>query len=212
LAFWPKIWAFLPACKPPSDKNRFPFWSWFWHSARWYRAQSTQSNAIPHHFRAIKGILMDFVFVKFIHLLGVVLFLGNIIISAVWKNAADRTRTPAIIAFSCRMIKITDLAFTASGVLLIAISGLGMYHAARIDLAARFNLQSGIFLFMIAAVIWLLGLIPLQRRMAHLSHMAAKHNEPTLPDTYYRATRLWNFLGAIAVILPIITLWLMLNP
>ncbi|OSQ36559.1 DUF2269 family protein [Thalassospira mesophila] len=155
---------------------------------------------------------MDFVLVKFVHLVGVVLFLGNIIVSAVWKNAADRTKNPAIIAFSCRLIKITDLAFTASGVLLIAIGGLGMYHVGRIDLVARVNLQSGIFLFIISAVIWILGLIPLQRRMARVSHSAATHNELTLPDTYYRAARLWNFLGAIAVILPIITLWLMLHP
>ncbi|MEQ5774741.1 DUF2269 family protein [Thalassospira sp. NFXS8] len=155
---------------------------------------------------------MDFILIKFIHLVGVVLFLGNIIVSAVWKNAADRTKNPAIIAFSCRLIKITDLAFTAGGVVLIAIGGLGMYHIGRIDLAARVNLQSGITLFVISAIIWLLGLIPLQRRMARLSHMAAAHNATTLPDTYFRAARLWNFLGALAVILPIITLWLMLNP
>lgn len=155
---------------------------------------------------------MDFAFIKFIHLLGVILFLGNITVSAVWKNLADKTRNPAIITFSCRLIKITDLIFTAGGVALIAIGGIGMYHIARIDLAARFNLQSGIFLFILAAVIWLLGLIPLQRRMAKIARNACDHNQTDLPATYYRAARLWNFLGMLAVIFPFITLWLMLNP
>lgn len=155
---------------------------------------------------------MDYAFIKFIHLLGVVLFLGNIVVSAVWKNQADKTRNPAIIAFACRLVKITDLAFTAGGVVLIAIGGIGLYHIARIDLAARFNLQSGIFLFIMAAVIWLLGLIPLQRRMAKLAQKACDHHQADLPETYYRAARLWNFLGLLAVIFPFITLWLMLNP
>jgi hypothetical protein len=33
---------------------------------------------------------------KVIHLLGVVLFLGNIIVTAVWKTLADRTRGRAL--------------------------------------------------------------------------------------------------------------------
>lgn len=37
---------------------------------------------------------------KVIHLLGVVLFLGNIIVTGLWKTFADRTREPGVIAYA----------------------------------------------------------------------------------------------------------------
>ncbi len=58
------------------------------------------------------------------HVLGVVLFLGNIVVTAVWKLLADRTREPAVVAFAQRLVTFTDVAFTATGAGLIAISGL----------------------------------------------------------------------------------------
>jgi hypothetical protein len=36
---------------------------------------------------------------KSLHVLGVVIFLGNIIVTAVWKALADRTGSPAIVAY-----------------------------------------------------------------------------------------------------------------
>ena len=44
---------------------------------------------------------------KVIHLLGVVLFLGNIIVTAVWKTLADRTREPRTIAYAQRLVTVT---------------------------------------------------------------------------------------------------------
>ena len=34
-----------------------------------------------------------------LHILGVVIFLGNIIVTAVWKVLADRTRNPAVVGY-----------------------------------------------------------------------------------------------------------------
>jgi Predicted integral membrane protein (DUF2269) len=48
---------------------------------------------------------------KVIHLLGVVLFLGNIIVTAVWKMLADRTREPRTIAYAQRLVTVTDWIF-----------------------------------------------------------------------------------------------------
>ena len=53
---------------------------------------------------------------KVIHLLGVVLFLGNIIVTAVWKALADQTREPRTIAYAQRLVTVTDWIFTLSGV------------------------------------------------------------------------------------------------
>ncbi len=39
-----------------------------------------------------------YLLLKTLHLLGVILFLGNIIVTGWWKAMADRTRDPMIIA------------------------------------------------------------------------------------------------------------------
>jgi uncharacterized membrane protein len=41
-----------------------------------------------------------YLLLKSLHILGVVLFLGNIIITGWWKAMADRTRNPVVIAFA----------------------------------------------------------------------------------------------------------------
>ena len=53
---------------------------------------------------------------KVVHLFGVILFLGNIIVTAVWKVMADRTGDPRIIAYAQRLVTLTDWIFTAGGV------------------------------------------------------------------------------------------------
>ena len=58
-----------------------------------------------------------------LHVLGVVLFLGNLIVTAVWKVLADRTRQVDVIAYAQRLVAVTDIAFTAPGAILIAVSG-----------------------------------------------------------------------------------------
>ena len=50
---------------------------------------------------------------KLLHLLGVILFLGNILVTAWWKIAADRTRNPAVIAHAQRQVIVTDGLFTS---------------------------------------------------------------------------------------------------
>ncbi|HLN13518.1 MAG TPA: DUF2269 family protein, partial [bacterium] len=45
--------------------------------------------------------------VKFFHILGAVLFVGNIIVTAMWKARADRTGDLATIAFANRLVAAT---------------------------------------------------------------------------------------------------------
>ena len=57
----------------------------------------------------------NYLLAKSLHIFGAVLFLGNIIVTALWKVMADRTRNPAIVAYSQRLVTITDFAFTEIG-------------------------------------------------------------------------------------------------
>ena len=66
---------------------------------------------------------MSFEAFKVVHLFGVILFLGNVIVTGVWKVLADRTGEPRVIAYAQRLVTLTDWIFTAGGVALILIGG-----------------------------------------------------------------------------------------
>ena len=56
---------------------------------------------------------------KYLHILGIVLLLGNVTITAFWKAFADRTGDPVVIAFGQRLVTITDFVFTGGGGIII---------------------------------------------------------------------------------------------
>jgi uncharacterized membrane protein len=141
-----------------------------------------------------------------LHILGVVIFLGNIIVTAVWKVLADRTRNPAVVGYAQRLVTITDIAFTATGAALIAVSGQQM--------ADRFGgvggpgwLTLGVALFIASGVLWVTTLIPIQIAQARL----ARHFvlDGAIPDRYWRLATLWYVLGGIAIALPLVNVYLM---
>ncbi|MEQ8392857.1 MAG: DUF2269 family protein [Thalassospira sp.] len=153
---------------------------------------------------------MEYFTVKFIHVLGVILFLGNIIVSAVWKMQADRTRNPVIIAFACRLVNMTDLLFTAFGSALIVIGGIGLFHATGIAISDAPHLTIGISLFGMAAVLWITGLLPLQIYMSKLAERAVNESETEMPQSYEKCRKLWNIIGVTAVLLPMGALYFMI--
>jgi uncharacterized membrane protein len=143
---------------------------------------------------------------KLVHLLGVVLFLGNIIITAVWKSFADGTRDPRIIAYAQRLVTVTDWMFTAGGVVLILIGAYGMAAVGKLDLGMRW-LVWGQALFVLSAVIWVTRLLPIQRAQARLARSFAQGGP--IPEMYWRYARSWMVWGILATILPLVTLYFM---
>ena len=143
---------------------------------------------------------------KSIHLLGVTIFLGNIIVTAVWKMLADKTRSPAIVAYAQRLVTITDFVFTAVGALLIIVSGRMM--ASRFgDIGDIFWLSWGWLLFIASGVIWVLILIPLQIKQAKLAKEFSAETE--IPEKYWLLSKYWAVFGIIATILPLANLYFM---
>ena len=142
-----------------------------------------------------------------LHILGVVLFLGNIIVTAVWKVLADRTKSPPVVAYAQRLVTRTDIAFTATGVILILVSG----HVLAEDLGGVFGgpmwLTIGWSLFVASGVIWVTALIPIEVMQARLARQFA--TELVIPERYWRLSTLWSVFGALATILPLANLYFM---
>jgi uncharacterized membrane protein len=143
-----------------------------------------------------------------LHILGVVLFLGNIIVTAVWKVLADRTQSPPVVAYAQRLVTITDVGFTATGVILIIVAGQVLAD----DYGGVFSgpawLTWGWSLFVASGLIWIAVLIPIEVMQARLAKEF--RDAPTIPGRYWRLSRLWAVFGAIATALPLVNLYLMI--
>jgi len=153
---------------------------------------------------------MEYSIVKLVHLLGVILFMGNIIVSALWKTQADKTGNPVVIAFACRLVNMTDLAFTAFGAALIIVGGIGLFHATGVAISDAPHLTIGISLFGMAAVLWLVGLLPLQLYMSRIATQTVADGQDVMPAAYDKCRKLWGLVGLIATALPLGALYFMI--
>ena len=66
---------------------------------------------------------MDYSYLKLIHLISVMIFLGNIITGLFWMSIAVRTKDLKIIHFTMKGIIKADRYFTIPGVLIITVGG-----------------------------------------------------------------------------------------
>jgi uncharacterized membrane protein len=144
---------------------------------------------------------------KVVHLIGVIAFLGNIIVTAVWKILADRTGDPRVIAYAQRLVTLTDWIFTAGGVVLIVLGGYGMAFTAGIDPRGQFWLVLGQALFGVSGLIWVAVLIPTQIAQARAARLFAAGG--TIPESYWRLARRWMVWGGIATLIPLANVYVM---
>jgi len=66
-------------------------------------------------FARTASIMDAYTLLKALHVLGAVLFVGNIIVTAVWKGMADRNGRPEVVGFAQRPVTLTDWIFTFGG-------------------------------------------------------------------------------------------------
>ena len=131
----------------------------------------------------------SYLLLKTVHLVGAVIFIGNIVVTAWWKVMADRTGDPKIVAFAQRQVTLTDWAFTFTGVMLVAVGGIGNARLHGMDMTATW-LVLGNVLFAASGVIWIAILIPLQTKLARMAREFA--SAPTIPESYWRLERMWG--------------------
>lgn len=154
---------------------------------------------------------MSYLTLKSLHLFGVILFMGNIIITGWWKYMADRTGERKVIAFAQRQVTVTDYIFTLGGAVILLVCGELMARGSLGDDGSTLWLMWARGLFVASGVIWLAVLIPVQVKQAR---MARHFKEDTpIPEEYWRLSRLWIVWGTIAVLLPLGNLyWMVFKP
>lgn len=147
-----------------------------------------------------------YLWLKVVHIFGVVLFLGNIIVTGWWKNMADLTKNPQIMAYAQRQVTLTDFIFTGGGVLILLVAGLVNVYLHDMSYATKW-LGHGMVIFLVSGVIWGAVLIPVQIKQAKIAKAFAVSGE--IPANYWKLCTTWNIFGLLATLIPLANLFYM---
>jgi uncharacterized membrane protein len=141
----------------------------------------------------------------FMHVLGAVLFLGNLIITAVWMTLAKRSGNAEALRLGVRGVIVTDHLFTTPGALLLLING-GILAAPYFKSSWHW-LAAGIALYVASGIIYGAAVIPTQKKLSvAMGTMPAGGPIPPECDALLKR---WFRFGGIATLLPLLALWLM---
>lgn len=152
---------------------------------------------------------MLYLVLKAAHVIGVVLFLGNIITGVFWKAHADRSGDPRTIASILEGIIRSDRFFTIPGVIVVLAAGIGTALAGRIPILGTGWILWSIVLFSISGLAFMLRLAPLQARLADLARTGAESGQLDQP-AYHGLSRQWELWGLVATGAPVLALLLMI--
>lgn len=151
---------------------------------------------------------MDWVLLlRWAHVIGACVLLGTGAGIAFFMLMAHRTKEPALIAHTARIVVIADWLFTASAVLIQPISGALLAHAIGWPLSEGWIVLS-LALYIITGGFWL-PVLWMQHHLRDLAAEAARTGSP-LPDAYHRTFRLWFACGFPAFFAVLAIIWLML--
>ncbi|MEO0384676.1 MAG: DUF2269 domain-containing protein [Pseudomonadota bacterium] len=143
---------------------------------------------------------------KFLHVTGVAMLMGNITVTAIWKFFADRDGRPEVLGFAQKLVTYTDWSMTFWGVVLIMVSGYYMAISADFDLSDGWLFWSQV-LFVLAGVIWLLLIVPIQMKQARLAKTFAAGD---VGEEYRALSKRWLAWGLVSTVPLVIVTWLML--
>lgn len=138
---------------------------------------------------------MEFLFVKWLHIVSATLLFGTGLGSAFYKWSADRTGNLAAIAHTNRLVVLADWLFTTPTVVLQPASGLWLAHRLGYPLDTPW-IAAALALYVLAGACWL-PVVALQIRMRDLA-FAALAEHTSLRADYGRLARRWFWLGVPA--------------
>lgn len=142
---------------------------------------------------------------KFLHVTGVAMLMGNITVTAIWKFYADRDGRSQVLGFAQKLVTYTDWSMTVWGVILLMGSGYYMAFAAGYALTEGWLFWSQV-LFVLAGMIWLLLIVPIQIKQARLAKTFASDG---VSDQYRALSKRWLVWGLIATVPLVAATWLM---
>lgn len=149
---------------------------------------------------------MDYIAVKWLHILSSTILFGTGIGSAFYLLAATLSRDVKTVAATARMVVVADWVFTASTAILQPLTGYYLVRMAGFDWNARW-LRWSIALYVIAIACWI-PVVWIQKKMRDV---ALACSGTRLPPMYWRLFWWWFGLGFPALISFLAIFYLMVS-
>jgi uncharacterized membrane protein len=147
--------------------------------------------------------------VKVVHILAVVLFLGNIGLAMVSKLDADRTRDPVVIAHVLKGIVFGDRWITVPSVVVLITSGITMAILGRLPLLHVDWIWESMLLLAFSGALYVYPIGPDQRHLLSLARKACESGASMDWGSYLSISRRWLYVGWLAVLAPAAAVGLM---
>lgn len=151
---------------------------------------------------------MSYALWKLVHIIGVVMFLGNITTGLFWAAYAHRQKDFGLIASTFDSINRSDRWFTMPGVVAILIGGFGAAINGSIPILRTGWLFWPIVLISISGIIFGSSVAPLQTKIKNFVE-----NKPQTEENwteYGNIYNRWEFWGFLAWLTPVIALVIMI--
>lgn len=142
-----------------------------------------------------------YLWLKLAHVLGVVMFLGNIVTGVFWHKHALATRDPKLLAHAMDGVRRSDRLFTMPGVFLILGSGIWAAIEGGLPMLGTPWILWTIVLFAVSGTVFGARIAPLQKRLQALAAAGARGAFDFA--AYERLSRQWDFWGAVATLTPL---------
>lgn len=149
---------------------------------------------------------MEYLLLKWIHVLSSTILFGTGIGSAFYVFMANRRKDIAGIYFATRHVVIADWIFTTPSVIIQLITGIWLANLLNYPLAEGW-VSWALVLYFFAGACWL-PVVWMQIRMRDMAKKALD-NGTNLPDRYWKMDRWWIFLGSLAFPAIVAVFWLM---
>jgi uncharacterized membrane protein len=149
---------------------------------------------------------MEYLIVKWLHVISSTLLFGTGIGSAFYMLMACLNQDAAIAYFVVRKVVIADWLFTATSVVVQPLTGFYLVNRMGLPFTTGWIWWS-IVLYLVAGACWL-PVVWLQMRMRDLARHAAEGDQ-ALPAQYWQYFRWWFALGIPAFISLLIVFYLM---
>jgi len=149
---------------------------------------------------------MEYLILKWMHILSAIVLFGTGLGSAFYKFMADLRGDIAAIAVVNRTVVSADWWFTTPTIIIQPLTGIAMLHLIGLPWTTPWVMWSFILYFM-AGACWL-PVVWLQIQMRDMAEVAVR-DRTALPPRYHRYARIWFWLGVPAFIAMVIVVGLM---
>ncbi len=147
-----------------------------------------------------------YLLLKLVHIIAVILFMGNIITGLFWMRQADKTQNLSVISFTMKGIIASDRLFTIPGVIIITAGGFTAAIHAGIPLLRTGWIFWPIVLFSLSGLAYGWKVAPLQRKIYKLTMVSPENFNR---ESYHSQLKQWELWGLVALLTPLAALVMM---